>query len=1049
MLTIRLFGSPEILLDHEPVHLPRRKSRALLYYLAAQERPVTRDHLITFFWPDSPRSSALQTLRTTLYSIRKAAGEHLVTDENQVQLNANTEVDVLRFSLGIERAGESIEELQAALDLYRGEFLADFYLEDAPAFEDWMLLQRQYTRQMAVRGFTRLSRLQAARGRYEEAIHAIQQALAHEPLQEDLAREAMRLHHLAGDRPGAIRFYDQFRKLLDEEMGVPPMEETRRLYDDIVNDRLVGPPQPVDAGRPTSRPEPPPLARPEPRFESGRVPFAGRQEELRLLQQHLAAGRLVIIEGEAGIGKTRLAQEFIASLNTIALSGAARELEQGIPYQPVIEALRSLAARPDWTDIAAWIKRSLSPVWMAEISALLPELSGDGAQAPTATESESRLWEAVHRLLLALAEIRQAAPVILFIDDLHWADVSTLGLLGYLSRHTENEPLLLLATARPAAPGAPLRTLIQGLTREGRLGQVTLPRLTAEDIRAISLQLSPDYAYPLADWLTRTSEGNPFVLSELLRYAYEQKILHRPGPDQPAVFNLSALTTMPVVPQTVYSLIQSRLESLSDQAQRILEAAVAVGREFEVDLVLRAASLSETEGLDALEELAQAHIIVPVGESRYAFDHPLTMEVAYREGGEPRHRLFHRRVAGAMEAIYGQKKRQALAGVIAFHYSEGGDDAQAAPYALLAGERASQLAAWNEAADFYRLALRSLEGPERIKALLALGEVTSQAGQAVQAEGPLREALRLAEAAEDEHSASSARLLLGMALLPQARFDEVISIVRPVAERGTTYEKMQAEFLWGTALSLEGDNLDDAALHLRRAEAWYQECHDEGRRMYAHLSQIRFELGGVAAQQGDLEQAVSLYRLAMQAGCEAGDIRGLTYCILGHNNLAYHLLLLGDESAAGYAEKGLQLAEEKGLLGQIPYLRSTLGEIALARGDLVQAQYHFEQGLALAQRLKMSERIAGLVANLGRLAAARHETGLGIHHLSTALAQAEQLGVYHLAAQIRLWLAPFLPESEAQALLESVRHFAQAGKRGYLLRQVNELSARLGLSQQE
>ncbi|MGB9634251.1 MAG: transcriptional regulator, partial [Chloroflexaceae bacterium] len=207
------------------------------------------------------------------------------------------------------------------------------------------------------------------------------------------------------------------------------------------------------------------------------------------------------------------------------------------------------------------------------------------------------------------------------------------------------------------------------------------------------------------------------------------------------------------------------------------------------------------------------------------------------------------------------------------------------------------------------------------------------------------------------------------------------------------------------------------------------------------LAQVRFELGGVAAQQGDLEGAIACYRDALRvADTAADDPNALTWRVLARNNLAYHLHLLGDlEGAARHAAEGLRLAEEWGALGLQPYLRSTQGEIALARGDLDAAEAEFQAGLALAERLDVPERVAGITANLGLAALRRGQTTLAIHRLSAALARADALGTRHLAAQIRVWLAPLLPPAEARKALAEARAIAESGNRRLLLEAIDRV----------
>jgi tetratricopeptide (TPR) repeat protein len=239
-------------------------------------------------------------------------------------------------------------------------------------------------------------------------------------------------------------------------------------------------------------------------------------------------------------------------------------------------------------------------------------------------------------------------------------------------------------------------------------------------------------------------------------------------------------------------------------------------------------------------------------------------------------------------------------------------------------------------------------------------------------------------------------------------------------------------------LSVEGADLPGAAEHLRTAEVLLREQSD--RPDAARLSQIMFEQGSVAAQQGDLEKAVALYRETIAIAQQ--DPAALTFLVLGYNNLAYHAHLLHDPAASDDARQGLQLAQEHGLLGLQPFLFSTLGEIELEHA-VQTAEKYFNEGLALAERLAMPERIAGLTANLGRVAVQRGETALAIHQLSTALAKAEDLGLPHLTAQIRLWLAPLLPPQQARLALQAVHAVAAGTGRTRLLEEARLLESKL------
>ncbi|MFQ3681248.1 ATP-binding protein [Roseiflexus sp.] len=1023
MLAILLLGPPQILFNGVSVTMPRRRARALVYYLAAQRKPVHRERLIDLFWHDHERAAARQLLRTTLHSVRRALGSSFEGDE-ELTIARDADVDYRALVDAVTASAVDEATLANALKRYRDDLLAGFTLPDAPLFTDWLEAERERVRLLVVRGYTRLARVAETRGDFAAALAALDHALAFDPLQEDLQREAIRLHYLAGDRVGAIRRYERLRDILDAELGVPPMRATRELYDAIVTDRLTDEALQRHHSIPVERHEQ--TMAPGNGFAAARhaltspLPFIGRSAEMTAIET-AGAGRLTLIEGETGIGKTRLAYEALeryAAQGGLTLIAAARELEQGLPYQLWLGLLRDLLARPNWRALRS--RLDLEPVWFGEVARLLPELTP--GMSAVAQADEARLWESVARLLIALA---RQQPLMLLFDDLHWADASSLGLLGYVVRRVEDAPVRLIATAWTADHHAPLRMLLNTLLREGRLERILLRRLSIGETEALARALSAHDAQRLAAWLYRTTEGNPFVIAELVRHARATELLSADGRLS------SVLPDVPIVPMSVYSLIQERLARLSEEARRVLDTAVAIGRVFSFDVVARAAALSETAALDALDELRAARLIELLPDGRFQFDHSLTMEVAQREVGEPRHRALHRRVAEALEAL-NRERPDDVAGLIAWHFAEGGALDRAAAYATRAGYRAAKVAAWTEAIAFYEQALAGVTPAQRFDALMNLGEALLMGGRSASAAERFRECLALARTPAE---ARRARLSLARALTPQGRYAEMIETVRGLEREGDLDERIAALFLWGTALSLEGSDLIGAALRLREAARLIlaQPVPDP-----VALAQVRFELGGVAAQQGDLSAAIASYHEALAAADSAAHHPGsLTWRILARNNLAYHLHLQGHlDEAARWLEEGLRLASEYGTPGLQPYLLSTRGEIELARGDLDAAEASCLAGLTIAERLDVPERVAGITANLGLIALRRGRTTLAIHHLSTALARADTLGTRHLAAQIRVWLAPLLPLDEARIVLAQARTIAESGGRRRLLEDI-------------
>src|SRR5258708_3436706 len=398
MLSVHLLGSPQLDLDKHPLGALTRKNRALLYYVAAHNTPLTRDHLLNVFWAGYDPTEAKPLFRTVLYEIRKQVNTVLTVVGDNIVLDSETWVDTHEFEALLHNSRPTSEMFSSAIALYRGDFLNDFLLPDCPEFNEWVDRRRQHYRGLMVSALTAFSRHLEITGNYSKGLEVIQHALTFEPLQENVQCICMRLYYLNGDRAGAVRQYDSFCKLLDGEMGIPPMPETRALYDAIISDKF---PRPASLSLNTVPTQKPSLASPLV-SDSLNLPFTGRSHQLQMLAAPDTWEELVVIEGEPGIGKTRLAQEAIAAFvnssdqiaqgQVLVLQGTAHELEQGLPYQAIIDALRSLFKRNQWATLLTSL--DVASLWIAEIARLTPELIEYFPLATTAapTTDESRLW---------------------------------------------------------------------------------------------------------------------------------------------------------------------------------------------------------------------------------------------------------------------------------------------------------------------------------------------------------------------------------------------------------------------------------------------------------------------------------------------------------------------------------------------------------------------------------------------------------------------------------------------------------------------------------
>ncbi len=1001
MLEIRLFGSPQILLGGESVEGIRRKNRALVFYLAAHDDPILRDQILTLFWPDHERSASQPILRTMIHDLRKELAENFQADDRSLSIAPSALIDAHSFSTTLASSGLDAEQLTRALAFYKGDFLEGFSLADSPQLDDWAASERDRYRLMASRGFAELSRAREARRDYAAALESMRRALAFNEFQEELQRDVMRLLYLNGDRAGMIRQYEALRKLLDEELGVPPMPETRELYDALISDSYAAP-VPVSSV---------PTTQPAPRASEAALPFIGREAEIEALKSQFGPGRLLLVEGEPGIGKTRLVSELIAAqLRTersmLILQGAAYELEQGLPYQPITDALRGYLSR---SDNAAWLPSSLAPIWLTELARLLPELLTQYPQIapPAQPADEARLWEALLRFLQSLAERQR---VWLFLDDLHWADASTIAWLGYAVRHATSPSLIFVSTTRPMDGASSLAKLRLALRREGRLAHVELSTLDHAAMGKMAAALSPGQREQLSGWLIENAEGNPFFLTELVRYARGIGLLSSDGQLDAELFS-----SQPVIPATIQNLIASRLLRLSEAARDVIHLAAVVGREFQFELLEQAASLPEAEALDAIEELQAAHLIRSIKNDSFVFDHSLTMQVALQDISSARQRSLHRRVAETLESLH-HADLDAVAGLVARHYAEANLAERAAEYSFRAGQAAASLAAWVEALAFYEQALAHERDSARQAAIfIAIGTARFHTGEFLRATEDYRTAVRLAGQCKDWRQLETAHLTLNQPLLPQARFEEAIALAKELRESGPPELAICAEVAWSAALSVQSSHPTEAERHLREAERLLQEQPDYTGTISA--AQIAYQLAAVIGQQGRSREAVALYQKA--AGMvERGESRlDLLRNIMVYNNMAYHMNLIGDPAAENTVRKAVQMAQDRGSTSHLPYLYSTSGEIALTKGDVDAAEKFFRDGLELAKQIPVPERVAGMTANLGLAARQRGETGKARELLTEALGLAQQLGSHHLEVRIRIWLAPLLPPDEARGCL--------------------------------
>ena len=1035
MATLKLFllGAPHVEHRNKTLKLPRQKSLALLIYLAMTGREQSREKLAALFWPEASNAQARQALRNALWDIRRATSDdHLTADTEVVSFDGShiwSDVRELE-TLAHEPLHETKRRLQIA------PFLEGFNLKDAPEFDDWVSFERDRVQQLAIKLWRARADAYEARGEWSQAITAAQRVLEFDPTHEETHRQLMRLHYATGDRAAALKQYETARAALERELGVAPMEETRALHQHIIEAETLTPTVPKQLTRQSVGTE---------RAEM-LLPFVGRESECAALQHawQIAQERhaqFVFVEGEAGVGKTRLIEEMLAEWesDTMILRGTAHQSENNEPYHPLIDLVRDYLR----TDSSSLRDLSgFSDIWLSELSRLVPELRQARPNLPPAlrlqaaqeqsglvgvTQERSRLFDAVSQFLLMLAE-RQ--PLVLFFDDVQWADPSTLTLLAALSHTLARARVLVVCAYRGAEMNRDLGNLMQTLSRAAQLTRVTLQRFEPHQVAQLIKQLSQRECPSFAEWLYRESEGNPFFIRELIAYLTAQGLLDAGDPEQA----MSALPTVGL-PVSIQDLIRARLQHLSELACQVLDVAAIVGRDFDFATLWRASGKAEDAALNALDELLRAQIARQTASAPnpYEFTHTKIREVVLSDMSLARQQILHRRVGDALEITQRERLRE-INGMLALHFRLAGEWTKAARYARAAGDRSRDMWAWQEAIEFYTSALESLSHLDDREATAqvhsGLGEAYTFLGRPERALESYAHALAIREKIGDRERVAQVRIEMGRVLLFRAEYRQTYELAQLALRE---LEKLahpnprivaQAHTLWGTAVSLEGRTPDEAQTHLTQAIALFEQANDP-----IGLCNVQFQLGNIAAQKGDLENAVILYEQAF-ANAERG--KEIMWQAMASNNAAFHFLLLGNISKANeWLQRGLAIAEAHTIVPMLVFLYTTAAEIRLSEKKWNDAEAFLKKGMALVEQVNSPERRAGYLANLAEVAYGRDERDFAIGQLTTAAQLADQIGARYASARYHLRLAEMLiaqgKSSEAQTHWQRGKQIAEEG----------------------
>ena len=698
MLRVNVLGTPSLLWNEEPLTIARRIPRAILYYLAVEGRSVSRGKLQTLFWSDAPDEVARARLRDNLTKLRAAlpAPNLLQTIDDTLMLAPEkVQVDLLEFKILLEDTGQlpwqiSLEKplpaamyqsLAAAAKLWRGpDFLSGLSWPGSVALDDWLQIKEREIKNNLHRILDRLIAHETAAGNLERVIDWALMAIQLDKLDESRHIVLLKTCLDLNRRNEAQRHYREIETYYQNKLKSELPESIRLLQDQIFNGQSS-----VRSWQPLEWPI----------HSSIQTPFVGQEELLEQLDKIRSTSSGVVIFGEAGVGKTRLVQEYYQrrKIKPRLLMGTGHSTDRSLPYYTWTNLLRRSIRPEEW--------QRLSPAWAVPLTVILPELKEThhelrGRDFSPPEYPRTVLLESIHQLLCLLVKVN---PLIVFIDDVHWVDESSLTVLSYLLEQSffDGGHAFLMMTARTEERNLWLDKLLLN-TPSQKLRQVEVPVLGSEEVAHLVhyvLEQSPPQAF--VERLTRDAGGNPLYVLETLQAMIQTDL----GKD------IEEIMSFPLTP-SIHQLTQARLQDLNDLALEIISVGALLGADFSLSLMLEIVKEEMVDVLEALVELEVARLLQSSQKDeqiRYAFVHEKIRESILFSLSPARQRLLHAKIAETLEKYLGTHA-VSQAARIAYHYQASGNLLKAFDFWVQAGRHAYSLSSIQEATDAFSNAER-------------------------------------------------------------------------------------------------------------------------------------------------------------------------------------------------------------------------------------------------------------------------------------------------------------------------------------------------------
>ncbi|HWR62660.1 MAG TPA: AAA family ATPase [Clostridia bacterium] len=651
-IRVKLLQAPEVMKDGERVVFPFKKAEALFYYLVVNGQ-ASRDELADLLWGESDEETARKNLRHSIYMIRKTFNEEIITSPHKSIVMLNPEV-------GVETdLQEFLGDGENSLESYGGEFLKGLLVKDGEGYEEWVFRTRDHYRDLYIsRLYTRLEQC-GTKGDSGSLEHYAKLLISEDPLDERPYRLLMDNYARAGAYHRAEDLYRRLKQTLRQELGVAPDSETQKLYMDSIERR----------------------SRENRKREDTRGFFYGRSRELDIMGEQFESFiaqkdyKSILISGEAGIGKTRLKDHFFESVageGLYVIKSSCYQAEEDYPLKPWNQVFSALA------EIIKNEGIEISRLWKNIIARLFPVFDPDiGASAYNLVERSDEVKYKVleEAVLEVLKRVCRKKKLVLAFEDIHWMDATSIRLTSFMLRGLGGRGIMLVATCRNSYEKR-VEQFISAMVKEGLMEKLVLSRFTRDEVEAFINGLLPgqQLSGSMRERIYEETEGNAFFLMELLNTVKEKGVIGE-------------------ISGKAQDILKSRIIDISEEGMKLLNIAAMFFDRVDLDMLAAISGRSESELLDALEELQGKYILKEIesgGAISFEFTHNKLREFIYGLQSISRRRILHNRIGQALERkLTGGFQDRFLYPSLIYHFFNGWNKLAALNYRIKSLDRYS------------------------------------------------------------------------------------------------------------------------------------------------------------------------------------------------------------------------------------------------------------------------------------------------------------------------------------------------------------------------